>query len=240
MPLAFGSYASLSGLLSARPAADPLQIGRFYLATDTGLMYRDNGTAWKSCAPVVAYPFSNPLDYTWQWNNQVGAIAVDATDHITILGDATGGTTTYGMRARETAMSTAGDFEVIGAVRGFGTANTNVGFGIYARSDSIVYAAFCLLNSSATMRTDSRTAPNAATTSILYATNVIGFRDTMWFKIARVGTALATSFSIDGACWVQMYSTTDSSAFTFAGFFSELRFTSGTTLVECDSFSANF
>lgn len=49
MAIAFGSSASLSGLLSARPAPDASQAGRFYLATDEGVMYRDSGTAWSPC-----------------------------------------------------------------------------------------------------------------------------------------------------------------------------------------------
>jgi hypothetical protein len=37
---------STAGLLTDRPAADPAAIGRFYLATDEGVLYRDNGTTW--------------------------------------------------------------------------------------------------------------------------------------------------------------------------------------------------
>ena len=57
MAIAFGSSASLSGLFSARPAPDAAQVGRFYLATDTGVFYRDNGTSWDVCgrsAEVIA------------------------------------------------------------------------------------------------------------------------------------------------------------------------------------------
>lgn len=48
MTIAFGESASLAGLLADRPAADPNQIGRFYLATDegSGVLYRDNGSSW--------------------------------------------------------------------------------------------------------------------------------------------------------------------------------------------------
>lgn len=55
MAIAFGSSASLSGLFSARPAADAGQVGRFYFATDTNDLYRDNGTAWQHIGTPRSY-----------------------------------------------------------------------------------------------------------------------------------------------------------------------------------------
>lgn len=42
---------SLTGTLAARPAATAATIGRFYFATDAGVLYRDNGTAWQVVSP---------------------------------------------------------------------------------------------------------------------------------------------------------------------------------------------
>jgi hypothetical protein len=41
--------ASLADTLSNRPAPDPNSIGRFFLATDENVFYRDNGTQWEVC-----------------------------------------------------------------------------------------------------------------------------------------------------------------------------------------------
>ncbi len=54
MTLPFGENASLAGLFSARPAADAARVGRFFFATDTGVLYRDTGSAWEVCGRAAA------------------------------------------------------------------------------------------------------------------------------------------------------------------------------------------
>lgn len=49
------SQASLADTLTNRPAADPAKIGRFFFATDTGILYRDNGTTWDACSTADTY-----------------------------------------------------------------------------------------------------------------------------------------------------------------------------------------
>jgi hypothetical protein len=46
MTIAFGLSGSLADTLTNRPAPDPDKIGRFFLDTDAGTLYRDGGTAW--------------------------------------------------------------------------------------------------------------------------------------------------------------------------------------------------
>jgi hypothetical protein len=164
---------------------------------------------------------------------------VEALDHLTIIGDATGGGSTWGMRALETALSGAGDFEVIGAIRGLCFASTNFDLGIYIRNDSLVYTSHCIYGTPS-IRADSRTSPAAtATSSIFVNQSTIGFPILMWHKISRVGSTMTFSNSQDGVTWRQHYTFTDANAFTWAGFFSESRNAAGNTAVECDSFSVN-
>lgn len=54
MTLQFGSSASLADTFSNRPASDPTKVGRYFLATDTGALYRDNGSSWDQCASSAA------------------------------------------------------------------------------------------------------------------------------------------------------------------------------------------
>lgn len=53
MTIPFGSSASLADLLTNRPQPDPNSIGRFFLATDISVIFRDNGAAWIPASPLV-------------------------------------------------------------------------------------------------------------------------------------------------------------------------------------------
>ena len=55
----------LQGTLAARPAA--ALDGRFYLATDTGQLFLDNGSSW-----VQIYPSVTVFRHSWTWDDQTG------------------------------------------------------------------------------------------------------------------------------------------------------------------------
>lgn len=56
-----GDVAILSGLLSARPLDNSAaNKGRLYLATDTGLVYRDTGSAWEPYAVLLVEDYLMP------------------------------------------------------------------------------------------------------------------------------------------------------------------------------------
>src|SRR5690349_22503527 len=40
----------MRGVVASRPAADAAKVGRLYVATDEGKVYRDNGTGWDEVA----------------------------------------------------------------------------------------------------------------------------------------------------------------------------------------------
>lgn len=188
----------------------------------------------------LIYPYSNPLVYTFQWNNQGTATRVDSGDHVTIIGTATGGTTTYGMQAIETSLSGSGDFTVIGAVRGVGTTapTTNIDIGVFIRNDSIVYAIY---NTIATaIRVDLRTSTSATTNTSLVSMPQVVLPSLLWLKISRTSGTLNFYYSIDGAAWVLLHTLADASTFTMAGFFSENRnSTSLLSIAELDYFSVS-
>ena len=101
MAIAFGSSASLSGLFSARPAPDAGQVGRFYLATDTGVFYRDNGTSWDVCgrsAEVIA-PTVVLIGGTIFGNSDVFAAITAQTGRNPVRGDIGYGLNSFGNNA---------------------------------------------------------------------------------------------------------------------------------------------
>lgn len=56
-----GDVAILSGLLSARPTNNSAaNRGRLYLATDAGVVYRDNGTTWLPYAILLVEDYVIP------------------------------------------------------------------------------------------------------------------------------------------------------------------------------------
>lgn len=56
-----GDVAILSGLLSARPTDNAAaNKGRLYLATDTGLVYRDTGSTWERYAVLLVEDYMVP------------------------------------------------------------------------------------------------------------------------------------------------------------------------------------
>jgi hypothetical protein len=73
MTIPFGTSASLAGLLENRPDPDIHVIGRFYLATDIGVLFRDNGTEWQA-APLT------DLTYLVTANNSLSIGADNAID----------------------------------------------------------------------------------------------------------------------------------------------------------------
>lgn len=56
MTIAFGLSASLADTLANIPAPDTDKIGRFFLDTATGALYRDNGTSWVRVVDIGSPP----------------------------------------------------------------------------------------------------------------------------------------------------------------------------------------
>lgn len=72
------------GLLQDRPASRPAGTGRFYFATDTGILYRDDGIAWKNVSGSFEAGTANGQAVNIKSLTELTTIAAAATTDTTI------------------------------------------------------------------------------------------------------------------------------------------------------------
>jgi len=192
------------------------------------LAHQSSSTAHPEIKSGIVKPFAAPALQPFAWNNQGTSVLYEYPDHLAIVPQITGGTSTYSMRCLERVLDGGGDFTIIGAVTSISTVSGAHTVGIYVGNGSIVYNA--MLSGYTSYRCEQRPSVDYAGLPTAIAQITINAPvQPVWFKIARVGETITFAVSADGQVWMTFGSVAVGPAtFTFCGFFAEQRSLSAT------------
>jgi hypothetical protein len=237
MSLAFGESASLTGNTASRPAASADTIGRTYADTQTGILYRDNGTTWdvisastqlQPASPLalgymsgVAQPWGPIWPLTpipaagWSWFNQGSAQLITSYNAPILY---TPGTTSspavrgYIRTAPATPYTITAAFLFMPTFAGLpGSYDPQAGL-VFRQSDNGKLATFGLrsLLGESSLVSQKWNAHNSYSADyfLMLIRNLSFFAQPCWLKIADTGANRTLSISGNGFTWQTLLTTT--------------------------------
>ncbi len=188
----FGTYAN-------RPAQG--QAGRKYYATDTGVMFYDNGTAWQPIKPAVA-PMTAMDTATFAWQNQNSSTATQQGSGIALYSPSAGG----GSSQRMYYIATPGTPYTVTAKLCNLSGNPVITYGL-AWTDGTKYHTFHVNNNVNAFTINWTRWSNASTgAGDDYSSNVDSTDFMSWMRVADNGTNRSIAISRDGINFITLAS----------------------------------